>query len=70
MGGTGEREYRVWSIECRERQGAYVLKRGPDGMLGCLEVGRALRARRTDGSENRPYLRCNTVVTRSRPTPF
>jgi len=29
--------------------------RRPDDWLGCLEAGRALRARRTDGSENRPY---------------
>ena len=46
--------------------------RRPDDLLGCLEVGRALRARRLDGSENRPYplperMRCHRTPTRCIP---
>ena len=47
--------YKVDQLASWPEEALINLKRKPDDWLGCLEVGRALRAGRADGSENRPY---------------
>ena len=47
--------YKVDQLASWPEEALINLKRKPDDWLGCLEVGRALRARRADGSESRPY---------------